>query len=123
MTKKRSTQNLDRYMTKAGPVTIRRADGTAEIRPPHAVDDGMRFTRHTIPRQIAQRVWKRDGYQCRYCGIHGGKAEQLQLDFKNPGAGATLKNLVVACLPCIAKKGAAIWHPRVRSQYGRRKGR
>jgi 5-methylcytosine-specific restriction endonuclease McrA len=104
MTKK----NLDPQMTSAGPVTIKRADGTVEIQPPY---------KQRIPRDVVQKVWKRDGQQCRYCGTTDG---EFRLDPLRPGK-PTLKNLVVACLPCILKKGDAIWMPRVKSKYGRRR--
>jgi hypothetical protein len=120
MTKRNA--NLDKQMTSAGPVTIRRIDGSEEVQQPHKVNDGG--TRLVVPREVAARVWKRDGYQCRYCGVRGGKPELFRLDFKDPRTASrkvSVNDVVVACIPCTEKKGDRTWHPRVRSKYDGRK--
>jgi hypothetical protein len=109
MTKRKP--NLDARMTKAGPVTIKQADGTVKVQPAHTVnDDG---TRVVVPREVAHKVWKRDGNRCRYCGTTDGP---FRLDPIRPGK-ATQKNVVVACVPCIITKGGRYWAPRVRPKY------
>lgn len=54
-----------------------------------------------------QNVFKRDNYECVYCG----SKENLTLDHVKPqskGGKDTWENLVTACKPCNAKKGDKI---------------
>jgi hypothetical protein len=95
-------------MTSAGPVTIRKPDGTVEVQPPLNVKGG---TRELIPGWLARQVYARDGHRCRYCGREDGP---WQLDHVRPvskGGKTTLSNLVVACRWCNQRKHDRIWKP------------
>jgi 5-methylcytosine-specific restriction endonuclease McrA len=51
-----------------------------------------------------QNIFKRDNYECQYCGSEN----DLSIDHVLPrsrGGGSNWKNLVTACKPCNARKG------------------
>lgn len=53
---------------------------------------------------LRTRVFKRDGYTCRYCGSHGGR---LECDHKKPvsrGGSNHPRNLITACFTCNRSK-------------------
>lgn len=61
-------------------------------------DKGVRFSR--------KEIYKRDKYQCKYCGKHLG-APELTIDHvipKSQGGPSTWTNCVLACVPCNSKK-------------------
>lgn len=52
-------------------------------------------------------IYKRDNYQCQYCGAAPG-SEELTIDHilpRSKGGQTTWTNCVLACLPCNTKKG------------------
>lgn len=61
------------------------------------------------PDGVRERVLRRDDFRCVYCGIEM-PAEALTLDHVQPrmrGGDRSEGNLVAACRPCNADKGAA----------------
>ena len=63
--------------------------------------------RGTIPPDVKQLVWKRDGGACCACG----SGVELQYDHVIPvslGGGSTEDNLQILCGPCNRRKGASI---------------
>ncbi|HEU0015204.1 MAG TPA: HNH endonuclease [Longimicrobium sp.] len=65
------------------------------------------------PPSARDRVFRRDGWRCVYCG-GVFPAEQLSLDHVQPrmrGGDNSDGNLVTACLACNARKGSLpAWH-------------
>ena len=73
----------------------------------------MSSTKKTIKPGLRIQVLRRDGYTCRYCGVHGS-AIRLHLDHVYPehkGGETTLENLATACEICNSNKHAhvGIW--------------
>jgi len=63
--------------------------------------------RGSIPPDVKQLVWRRDGGACRSCG----SGVELQYDHVIPvalGGGSTEDNLQILCGPCNRRKGASI---------------
>lgn len=63
--------------------------------------------RGSVPADVKQLVWKRDGGACRACG----SGVELQYDHVIPvslGGGSTEDNLQILCGPCNRRKGAGI---------------
>lgn len=59
---------------------------------------------------IAKQVKQRDGYQCHYCGAEGNTVDHIVP--RSKGGTDDLDNLVTACNPCNASKGArAVFYP------------
>lgn len=59
--------------------------------------------RRAIPKGVRFRVFERDGYRCRYCGLEGSPDNPLHVDHvtavANGGSNAEA-NLVTACRSC-----------------------
>lgn len=71
--------------------------------------------REGIPADLRERIVRRDGYRCRYCG---GRAATMHVDHIVPvsqGGSTTAGNLVAACPRCNLRKGG-----RTPSQAGMR---
>ncbi len=97
----------------SSPVTITRADGTQEVRPPLSQAALRRIVkdRPAISDAMRDKVLKRDRGTCRYCGNDVGPFE---LDHVTPvalGGATTMANLVTACVECNRRKGVQIWTP------------
>lgn len=102
------------YFTPAGPVTIRRVDGSEEVQEPlgpRELQKVVRVRGHVTEGQ-KQKIIKRDKGCCRYCGCSVGP---FHIDHVVPivsGGSNALKNLVLACDTCNQRKGAQVWTPR-----------
>lgn len=69
------------------------------------------MARQAISKKLRFDVFKRDGFQCTYCGAHPSEAVLLEVDHIHPVAeGGTndIDNLVTACLNCNRGKGAEL---------------
>jgi len=67
--------------------------------------------RLAISKKTRFDVFKRDGFQCTYCGAHPSETILLEVDHIHPVAeGGTndIDNLVTACFDCNRGKGAAL---------------
>jgi len=65
-----------------------------------------RFPRQTVIFSRAN-IFKRDGYECQYCGIKPG-SEELSIDHvipKSKGGKTTWENCVLCCISCNSIKG------------------
>jgi 5-methylcytosine-specific restriction endonuclease McrA len=98
------------YYTKAGPVTITRADGSTEVRPALDPIEYQRVVRvrRAITPELRVRIIRRDK-KCRYCQTTVGPWE---IDHKVPislGGSNRLSNLVLSCAECNRRKGASLW--------------
>lgn len=57
-----------------------------------------------IPGDIRDKVLKRDGYRCRYCGSGTGTLHMDHVYPESKGGETTISNLVTACARCNTKK-------------------
>ncbi|MBI4167274.1 MAG: HNH endonuclease [Acidobacteria bacterium] len=69
-----------------------------------------------LPREDAMKVFRRDHFTCRYCGLDGLQSFEnwliLTVDHIHPharGGGRHLENLVTACQPCNLIKGKRVY--------------
>lgn len=56
-------------------------------------------------------VFRRDGFRCQYCGRHGGKNTQLEIDHLVPiskGGTNLFENLITACKECNIGKSKSV---------------
>jgi 5-methylcytosine-specific restriction endonuclease McrA len=63
--------------------------------------------RGTIPDDVKQLIWGRDGGRCRHCG----NTSELQYDHIIPvvmGGASTPENLQILCGPCNRRKGPGL---------------
>lgn len=68
----------------------------------------MAAKRKSIPKKTRFEVFKRDKFTCQYCGIKAPEVV-LVVDHVNPvaeGGDNSILNLISACIPCNAGKGA-----------------
>ena len=100
------------FYTQAGPVTVRQADGTTELVP--ALDEQtyqeVVKVRWAIPLGVRQKILRRDGHACRYCGVSAS-----DIDHVVPvalGGSNRMGNLVISCTDCNSRKGARVWRPK-----------
>lgn len=59
------------------------------------------------PKYSRLSIFKRDSFQCQYCGVQPGTAN-LNIDHVVPraqGGKTTWENVVAACIPCNSRKG------------------
>lgn len=79
----------------------------------------MRKQKLPIPEELRQRVFKRDGYRCRYCGSKEGPFHADHVYPESKGGVTSFDNLVTACKRCNSKKRAkiGIWPKPI--EYGR----
>ncbi len=105
------------YVTKAGPCTITKADGTVTVvdaLTPREYRAKMKV-RPTISPQKRARIFKRDGGVCRYCDANAEVIDHVVPIAQ--GGTNRYSNLVSACTACNTKKGATVWTPkRLRAQ-------
>ena len=69
------------------------------------------MARTPISKKSRFDVFKRDGFQCAYCGAHPSETVLLEVDHNHPVAdGGTndIDNLVTACWDCNRGKGAGL---------------
>lgn len=67
--------------------------------------------RSPISKKLRFEVFKRDGFQCGYCGAHPSETVVLEIDHINPvaeGGANDIDNLVTACFECNRGKGAEL---------------
>lgn len=101
------------FYTQAGPVTVRRADGSTDEQPAYGAHEYQELVkvRWRAPESVRAKILKRDHGRCRYCGSE----DSLTIDHVVPiamGGSNRLRNLVACCSPCNTKKGANVWQPR-----------
>jgi 5-methylcytosine-specific restriction endonuclease McrA len=113
------------FATVAGPVTVRRRDGSAAVLDAYDEQELARIVGHRRPisRVMRTRVLMRDGMRCRYCGVRLLEHE-AEIDHVIPvslGGSSRLGNLVTSCTKCNARKGAAVWKPRPLDKHLRRR--
>ena len=65
----------------------------------------------TIPYALRRAVFRRDGRQCRYCGITFPPFHLDHVVPESKGGKTTHNNLVVACASCNLRKGTDTWEP------------
>jgi len=61
------------------------------------------MSRKPISKKLRFDVFKRDGFQCAYCGAHPSETVVLEVDHIQPvacGGGDEIDNLVTACFAC-----------------------
>lgn len=66
--------------------------------------------RKALSKKVRFEVFKRDGFECQYCGCPPSKAP-LQVDHIHPvkeGGTNSIDNLVTSCQPCNLGKGATL---------------
>ncbi len=69
------------------------------------------MSRTAISKKVRFEVFKRDGFNCVYCGAHPSETVLLEVDHVHPVAeGGTndMDNLVTACCDCNRGKGAEL---------------
>lgn len=79
----------------------------------------LRKSQRAIDGNVQWKVWKRDGYTCRYCGNNDCPLSVDHLVLWEEGGPSTVENLVTACKKCNKIRGNmsyADWlqHPRYR---------
>jgi len=82
-------------------------------------------TQRYAPHAVRMRVLRRDGYECRYCGVKVTN-ETANMDHVIPwrdGGKSVERNLVTACQPCNKKKLNEHWQPETLTAKRRRKRR
>ena len=69
-----------------------------------------------LRREDAIKIFKRDHYKCRYCGLDGRAAFEnwliMTIDHVHPhakGGARSMTNLVTACQPCNILKGKRVF--------------
>lgn len=85
---------------------IERADAAADAAVRAHIAEALR-KKQSIPDELRQRVFMRDGWRCKGCGSRYG----LEVDHIHPESkGGTLAedNLQTLCRPCNARKGAQL---------------
>lgn len=115
--KKRSTraspwERTATFSANCGPVTVTSIEGAVlRVEQPLSEIELRRLIkdREAISENLRQKVFRRDGHRCRYCGVVG---VDFQIDHVVPvalGGTSRLRNLVVACVTCNQEKGAQEW--------------
>jgi len=66
----------------------------------------LRKSQRQIDQGVSWRVWKRDGYCCRYCGIDGVPMTVDHLVLWEDGGPSIEANLVTACRKCNKVRGS-----------------
>jgi len=74
---------------------------------------------HYMPVKLRRSIIERDGYRCRYCGMHGGEdhgpdGEPWHIDHVFPlalGGNTTARNLALSCAQCNLQKGDRLKWP------------
>lgn len=66
----------------------------------------VRKSQRQIDQGVSWKVWKRDGYRCRYCGIDGVPMTVDHLVLWEDGGPSTEANLVTACRKCNKVRGS-----------------
>ena len=61
-----------------------------------------------IPKYLRQKVFKRDGYTCQYCGAKGVPLHADHVYPESKGGETTFENLATACRKCNLEKRAKV---------------
>ena len=77
----------------------------------------LRKTQRQIEQGLQWRVFKRDGYKCRYCGIDGVPMTVDHLVLWEEGGPTIEENLVTACRKCNKKRGNMQYETWLCSDY------
>jgi hypothetical protein len=98
---------------KASAVTITRADGTISVQQPYSEHELLCIApdRPPISDAMRQRILRRDGGACRYCGKSDGPFHMDHVLPVSKGGRTNMRNLVTACETCNLRKGAQVWTP------------
>jgi hypothetical protein len=76
-----------------------------------------RKSQYQIDQNVSWRVYKRDQFFCRYCGIDGVPMTVDHLIPWEEGGPATMENLVTACRPCNKIRGTTPYAEWLRHPY------
>ena len=79
----------------------------------------LRKSQRQIDQTIAWKVYKRDGYRCRYCGREGPLTVD-HIDLWEDGGATVEQNLVSACRRCNKTRGSMLYEKWMYSEeYGK----
>jgi intracellular multiplication protein IcmJ len=80
------------------------------------------LTDKKIPNDLKARIFERDGYNCRYCGFHSRKYQEINF-LNGDKVDLNEKNLVTACIFCqqcfcvnevsVMRSGVLLWLPEI----------
>lgn len=65
----------------------------------------VRKAKYQVDQNVAWKVYERDGYECKYCGVTGVPLTYDHLLAQAYGGETTVENGVSACRPCNKAKG------------------
>lgn len=77
----------------------------------------VRKTTRVIEQGLSWRVFKRDGYMCRYCAIEGIPMTVDHLVLWEMGGPTIEENLVTACRKCNKRRGNTLYEDWLESSY------
>jgi hypothetical protein len=77
----------------------------------------LRKSQRRIEQKVSWEVFKRDGYQCRYCGADGVPLTVDHLVLWEEGGPSIPENLVSACKPCNQTRGSMPYDKWLKSEY------
>lgn len=81
----------------------------------------LRKAERVIDSNVAWRVFRRDGFRCRYCGAEANPLTVDHLDLWEDGGPTIEENLVAACKPCNRARGSMLYEDWIASsEYARR---
>jgi 5-methylcytosine-specific restriction endonuclease McrA len=66
---------------------------------------------HNLHQSKKIKVWRRDGFQCTYCGRKSSNTLTITVDHilpKAKGGNNNYENLTTCCNPCNSKKGSLL---------------
>ena len=77
----------------------------------------VRKSQRQINQRVSWEVFRRDGYQCRYCGISGVPMTVDHLVLWEHGGPSTEDNLVTACRKCNKTRGNTLYPDWLKHPY------
>lgn len=83
----------------------------------------VRKTARVIEGHVQWRVFKRDGYRCRYCGRDGIKLTVDHVDLWEEGGPSVETNLLTACSQCNHERGSTKFEDWIASEVYKKKSR
>lgn len=116
--RKKNYKRRQAVYTKAGPLTVTKANGIVYVRKAYDVNQLAMVLaggnpQRRLPAALRWRIYRRDQGICRYCGVAcGPEAERWEIDHVVPralGGRDDPSNLALACRRCNQKKGAKLW--------------